>query len=73
MAGLNFLSDLCGREELLSPKKRRNVFLSDLCGREEMSKEEAFFYVFLSDLCGREGVNTGGIKDLGISKRPVRS
>ena len=73
MAGLNFLSDLCGREELLSPKKRRNVFLSDLCGREEMSKEEAFFYVFLSDLCGREGIKSNVARQTNISKRPVRS
>ena len=68
-----FLSDLCGREELLNDYVLENVFLSDLCGREEYFTPRHTIRNFLSDLCGREGPqNWFAVADV-FSKRPVRS
>ena len=51
---LNFLSDLCGREDAEGTLDEAHQFLSDLCGREVNKIELWAVANFLSDLCGRE-------------------
>ena len=51
---LDFLSDLCGREEIQFFHLIMNLFLSDLCGREVVNARFVVVKLFLSDLCGRE-------------------
>ncbi len=54
---VDFLSDLCGREEKFKSNVSKSDFLSDLCGREEATNAKLADGVnFLSDLCGREGL-----------------
>ena len=49
-----FLSDLCGREEVVKDAMIAIAFLSDLCGREGYFAKMFADTEFLSDLCGRE-------------------
>jgi len=70
--GENFLSCLCGSEQLRSAFNGLESFLSCLCGSEHSVNVQRRGLGFLSCLCGSEHENLSHYHERRFSELPVR-
>ena len=68
---LNFLSRLCGGEDIVKTEQPRQAFLSRLCGGEVIADIQKRSTDFLSRLCGGEDVIRGLLTEAEFSKPPM--